>query len=659
MNEMRWEQQGHEESTPFCAHRIRLVIAAVIVTIAFPALARAQGLAFIKERYVKREYQVPMRDGAKLFTAVYAPRETSQTFPMILIRTQSGLRPYGEDQYPEMLAGPSPLPHLAREGYIFVVQDVRGRWMSEGAFVNLRPHNPMKSTPQDIDESSDTYDTIEWLLKHVPNHNGRVGLYGTSYRGFYAAAGLVDAHPAVKAASPQAPIVDWFLGDDWRHNGALYLAHVFHYMPTIGKPRPHPVKEPLFSRFEYGTPDAYDFFLRLGPLSNVDAGHFHGGVPFWNELMAHDTYDDFWKSRVLLPHLKEVKPAVMVVGGWFDAENLNGALAMHRRLEEVSANDNHFLVMGPWIHGGWNAGQADGETLGEISFGSKTAAFFRDEIELPFFEFHLKGKGEFRPPKAWIFETGANEWRRRGHWPPKETRQSSFFFRANGKLAADRLPEEAGNDVGFDEYLSDPSRPVPSLDRTGSGMQPELMCADQRFAARRPDVLVYETDVLPEDMTLVGPIDVELHVSTTGTDSDWIVKVIDVFPGDAPDPKPNPAGVRLGGYQQLVRGDAMCGRFRNGFGKAEPFTPGEPASIRFQLRDVCHTFRAGHRMMVQVQSSWFPLVARNPQTFVDALSAKESDYRKATQRVFRSKERPSRIVVRVPPPRGPGFPARP
>lgn len=622
----------------------RAIFVAVIV-LCLPVELFSQGVEYVKAHYTKHEYQIPMRDGARLFTAVYSPKDMTETYPLLMVRTQSGLRPYGPDQYPNTLIGPSPLPHFVTEGYIFVVQDVRGRWMSEGTFVNMRPHIPDKKTPQDIDESSDAYDTIDWLLKNVPNHNGKVGLYGTSYRGFYAAAGMIDAHPAIKAASPQAPIVDWFMGDDWHHNGALFLAHAFNYMPMIGKPRPQLMKEPNFSKFDYGTPDAYDFFLRLGPLPNIESKYFKGEVSFWNEFVKHGTYDEFWQARNQRPHLKNIQPAVMTVGGWFDAENLFGALETHERLEAGSTNANNFLVMGPWIHGGWNQGQANGAALGDVSFGAETAVFYREKIELPFFEFHLKGKGTFQPPKAWIFETGTNKWREYATWPPQNTQTLTLHFHAQGRLAAEPIAAE----TGFDEYISDPARPVPYIDEIGSGMQTEYMCADQRFASRRPDVLTYETDVLTKDITLAGPIVADLHVSTTGTDSDWIVKLIDVYPNNRADPTPNPAGVRMGGYQQLVRGEVMCGRFRNSFEKPEAFTPGEPTEIKFKLSDVCHKFQKGHRIMVQVQSSWFPLVARNPQTFVDAFSAKESDFQRATQRVYRSQEFPSRILVQMLP----------
>jgi hypothetical protein len=627
-------------STRFAS--VSLPSLAFLILLLLPPELLAQGFEYVRAHYTKHEHQIPMRDGVRLFTAVYSPRDTSQKYPLLMIRTQSGVLPYGPDQYRSDL-GPSPL--FGKAGYIFVYQDVRGRWMSEGTFVNMRPHNPARKGPQDIDESTDVHDTIDWLLKNVANHNGKVGLYGTSYRGFYVAAGMIDAHPALKAASPQAPIVDWFMGDDWRHNGAFFLAHAFHYLPTIGKPRPGPVQKPLFSPFEYGTPDGYDFFLRLGPLANVDARYFKGTVPFWNELLRHDTYDAFWQSRNLRPHLKNIRPAVMTVGGWFDAENLFGALQTYQRVEAASPNTTNFLVMGPWVHGGWNGGRGDGSSLGPVSFGSKTADFYREKIELPFFEFHLKGKGTFRHPEAWVFETGTNRWREHTAWPPRNTKPLTLYFHAKGRL--DHEPPGNTAEPAFDEYVSDPTRPVPYIDRIGTRMLPEYMIADQRFAASRPDVLVYETDVLDKDITLVGPILADLHVSTTGADSDWIVKLIDVYPNDHPDPSPNPGGVRMGGYQQLVRGEVMRGKFRTSFEQPTPFTPGKPTAVRFQLPDVCHAFRRGHKIMVQVQSTWFPLVDRNPQTFVDIASAREADFQKAAQRVYRSKELPSQLVARA------------
>jgi putative CocE/NonD family hydrolase len=617
----------------------RGLLLALLMATLLPQPAGAQGLEAVKAQYTKYEYRIPMRDGKKLFTAVYVPKDAAQRFPILLTRTPYSVGPYGIDRYKDNL-GPSPL--FGKEGYIFAYQDVRGRWMSEGTHVNMRPHLAEKKGPQDIDESTDTYDTIDWLVKHVPTNNGKVGLWGISYPGFYTAAGMIDAHPALKAASPQAPINDWFAGDDWHHNGALLLPHAFNFLANFGRPRPEPTRKGPHA-FEHDTPDGYDFFLNMGPLPGADLKYFKGDVAFWNEVMKHGTYDEFWQARNLRPHLKNIKPAVMTVGGWFDAENLFGALETFRKVEATSPMTNNILVMGPWLHGGWSNG--DGNALGSVPFNSKTAEFYRAQIELPFFEHYLKGKGEMKHPKAWVFETGTNQWRKYDAWPPKNAKAQSLYFHAAGKLG--HTAPDNGTEEASDEYVSDPAKPVPYIDKTGIGMLPEYMVADQRFAARRPDVLVYETAPLEEDVTLAGPIQVDLHVSTTGTDSDWVVKLIDVYPPDYPDPDPNPSGVRRGNYQQLLRGDVMRGKFRNSLEKPEAFTPGKPARVQFVMQDVYHTFRPGHRIMVQVQSSWFPLVDRNPQTFVDIYAAKESDFRQATQRVYRSREMASHITVQV------------
>jgi putative CocE/NonD family hydrolase len=603
---------------------------------------REKRLADTKAAYTKYEYRIPMRDGKHLFTAVYVPKDDSQKYPILLSRTPYNVKPYGVDQYKDTL-GPS--THFTKAGYIFAYQDVRGRWMSEGEYVNMRPHNPDKKG-NDIDESTDTYDTIEYLVKKVPNNNGRVGMWGISYPGFYTAAGMIDAHPALKAVSPQAPVTDWFVGDDWHHNGALFLPHMFNFMSRFDRPRPEPTKK-FTATFDHDTPDGYDFFLHLGPLSEAGKKYFKGDAAFFDEAVKHGAYDEWWKARNLRQHLKDVKPEVMTVGGWFDAENLFGALEVYKNVRTNSPKTKNMLVMGPWVHGGWS--RSEGATLGDVSFNAKTAEFYREHIELPFFERRLKDKSyNSVQPEAWVFETGANVWRKHDTWPPKNAKPKSLYFQAAGKLSENR-PSEAKREDAYDEYLSDPAKPVPFIDKIAIGMSAEYMTADQRFAARRPDVLVYETDVLENDVTIAGPILPNLHVSTSGTDSDWIVKVIDVYPSDYPDPNPNPTGVKMGGYQQLVRGDVMRGKFRNSFEKPEAFTPDKATFVKFAMQDVYHTFRSGHRIMVQVQSSWFPLVDRNPQTFVDIYGAKESDYHKATQRVFRTGEMPSHISVLVMP----------
>ena len=604
--------------------------------LAFAPLAFPQGAEYVKANYTKYEYQIPMRDGKRLFTSVYVPKDQSVKYPIMLSRTPYSVSPYGEDKYKSDL-GPSPL--FGKDGFIFVYQDVRGRMMSEGEFVNMTPHKDVKRGTQDIDESSDTYDTIDWLVKNIPNNNGRVGTWGISYPGFYTAAGMIDAHPAHKAASPQAPITDWFTGDDFHRNGALYLPHAFNFLATFGKARPEPTSKSR-ATFEHGTPDGYSYFLKLGPLFNANEKVFKNEIAFWNDMMRHGSYDEFWQSRNLRPHIKNIKPAVMTVGGWFDTENLYGSLQVYQNVERSSPGANNILVMGPWVHGGWS--RSDGEALGAVKFNAKTAVFYREKIELPFFQHHLKEKPDPKLPEAYVFETGTNLWRRHDAWPPKNTRPRELYLQAGGKLSFSE-PQEAN---AFDEYISDPAKPVPYVLDISNAMTKEHMVADQRFAATRPDVLVYETDALTEDLTIVGPIKPVLHVSTTGTDSDWIVKVIDVYPDDldAPD-----AAVKLGGYQQLLRGEVFRGKFRNSFEKPEPFEPGVPAKVAFSMNDVNHTFRRGHRVMVQIQSTWFPIVDRNPQKFLDINNAKESDFQKATQRIYRGRTMPSHIGVLVLP----------
>ena len=623
---------------------LSIVVATALVGLCLPRVGIGQGLEYIKANYTKYEYRIPMRDGKRLFTAVYVPKDDSQSFPILLKRTPYSAKPYGADQYPDNL-GPSPL--FGKEGYIFVYQDVRGRWMSEGEFVHMRPHRPNKQSKEEFDESTDTWDTVDWLVKNVRGNNGRVGIAGISYPGFYTAAGIIDSHPAIKAASPQAPVNDWFAGDDWHHNGAFFLAHMFNWMSRSGRVRLELTKKFRFT-FDYETPDGFEFFRRIKTLQEIDTKYLKGKVPFWHETLKHGTYDDFWKSRNIRPHLKNVKPAVMTVGGWFDAENLFGALETYKSIERNNPETFNMLVMGPWRHGGWSRG--DGASFGDIPFNAKTSEFYREKIEFPFFQLHLKGKGEDKTkhPEAWVFETGTNQWRQYDKWPPQKAKSRSLHFHADQRLSFD-TPTIKNKQHAFDEYLSDPNKPVPYINKISTGMTAEYMIDDQRFASRRPDVLVYQTGELTEDVTIAGPIEVDLFVSTSGTGSDWVVKLIDVYPDDYPDAKENPKGIRMGGYQQLVRGDVIRGKFRNSLERPEPFEPNQSTRVRFTMPDSYHSFRTGHRIMVQVQSSWFPLVDRNPQKFIDIYHAKPSDFQQATQRVFRSTAMPSKINVRVLP----------
>jgi len=611
------------------------------------ALASAQaeppktGKDLYRATYTKYEYRIAMRDGKKLFTAVYVPKDSSRPYPILLMRTPYGLRPYGPDHYPEAL-GPS--DDFVNAGYIFALQDVRGRYMSEGEFVNVRPHKPSKRGPEDVDESTDTWDTIEWLVKNVPGSNGKAGLWGISYPGFYATMGIVDAHPALVAASPQAPVADWFIGDDFHHNGAFYLPHAFRWLWQNGRVFPEPAEKIAVEPFDHKSPDGYDFYLRLGTIAALEEKLLAGQVPFWLDIMKHGTYDQFWQERDVRRHLQKVRPAVLTVGGWFDAENLFGALETYRAIERHNRGTYNVLVMGPWRHGGWS-GREKGTSLGSVLFHVETGDFYRKNILLPFFEHFLKAKDDPKLPEAFVFETGANQWRRYPEWPPRQAGWTTLYFHEGGRLAFEPPATDSGE--AFDEYLSDPAKPVPFVPYITTGMTREHMLDDQRFAATRPDVLVYQTGVLENDLTLAGPVAPSLWVSTSGTDSDWVVKLIDVYPGDFPDPEPNPAGIRMGGYQQLVRGEVMRGKFRASFEKPEPLVPGQVTRIEYSMPDIFHTFRKGHRVMVHLQSTWFPLVDRNPQKFMDIYSAKQTDFQKATQRAYRSRRHPSAVRVSV------------
>ncbi len=595
--------------------------AALLLILSVAGFVLSQEGASLKATYAKAEYQIPMRDGVKLFTAVYAPRDKSQKYPILLTRTPYSIGPYGADNYARRL-GPSAL--FAQEGYIVVYQDVRGKHMSEGKYADVRPHNPNKKTKTDIDEASDTSDTIEWLIKNVPNNNGRVGMWGISYPGFYTTMGILSGHPALKAASPQAPIADWFIGDDDHHNGALFLMDAFSFNQALGWPRPKPVMSE-FRAFNYGTPDGYKFYLELGPVVNAQNKYFKGQVEYWNDLTKHGTYDEFWQARNILPHLKNIKTAVLTVGGWFDAEDLYGPLQTYRTIEKNNPGITNHLIMGPWCHGCWSG---SGEQLAGVSFGSRTGNWYQENVELPFFNYYLKDKGAMKLPEATIFETGTNEWRTYPQWPPANTQEKSLYLHANGKLGF-AAPTETS---GYDQYVSDPADPVPYSAKITTERGTRYMIEDQRFASQRADVLSYRSEALTESLTLTGPLTANLFASTSGTDSDFIVKLIDVLPD---------------GTQMLVRWEVMRGKFRNSYVKPEPFQSNDPTKVSLHLNDVAHTFQPGHRLMVHVQSSMFPLIDRNPQKFVDIYHAPESDFQKATQRIYRTSGLASHLQVWV------------
>ncbi|QSQ15629.1 CocE/NonD family hydrolase [Myxococcus landrumensis] len=610
------------------------------------AAASPERIERIRSRYTKFEYRIPMRDGVKLFTSVYAPVDASpnKRYPILLVRTPYSVGPYGADRYPQRLG---PTEAFEKEGYIFVFQDVRGQHMSEGEFVNVRPHNPKKRGPKETDESSDTYDTIDWLVKRVPHNNGRVGQWGISYPGFYASAGAIDSHPALKAVSPQAPIGDWFWDDMHRH-GAFNLSLAFSFFSGFGKPRPAPTASEDFNRFDFGTPDGYQFFLDLGPLSNADSKYFKGDVAFWKDVVAHPNYDAFWKERNILPHLKNIKAAMLVVGGWYDTEDLYGPLRTYAAIEKQNPGTANTLIMGPWSHGGWI--RTEGSALGDAQFGFRTAETYQD-LAVGFFKHHLKGGAAPEVPEALVFESGANRWRQFDAWPPKGLRGTKLYFQPKGGLSM-QAPTSKGAAESFEEYVSDPAKPVPYTQELTTGWSKNYMTEDQRFAASRPDVLVFQTEPLTQDLTLAGPLEAELWVSTTGSDADWVVKLIDVNPGVLPGRKDDDEkGTKdRGGQQTLVRGEPFRGRFRESYSEPKPFKPGEVTKVRFTINDVLHTFQRGHRVMIQVQSSWFPFIDRNPQTYVPNIyEAKETDFTRSFHRVYHSSEHPSFIEVGVLP----------
>jgi putative CocE/NonD family hydrolase len=611
---------------------------------------------YVKAHYTKYEYRIPMRDGKKLFTSVYIPKDSSQPYPFLMERTPYSVGPYGVDQYKERL-GPS--DEFEKAGYIFVFQDVRGRYLSEGQFLEMSPHIEVKrSSAQsadtsaksvDVDESTDTYDTIEFLLKNIPNNNGRVGMVGVSYPGFYVSASIIDSHPALKAASPGAPMTDLFMSDDAYHGGAFMLAANFGFY-TGFRPMIEPSAPKPSLPFDFGTPDGYKFYLQAGSLSNLNKVYLKDANPLFTDQITHTTYDDYWKRRDISRHMKNVKCAVLTVGGWFDGEDLAGPFRTFHAIAQNNPGIPNSLVEGPWTHGGWNSN--DGDYLGDVQFAAKTSEFFRKNIQFAFFEYYLKGKGA-PLPTAFVFETGTNVWRTYETWPPKEAQTKTLYLHSGGGLSF-AAPDE---NEGWDQYVSDPNRPVPFINYIATAVPQRYMVDDQRFAARRPDVLVYQSEPLETDLTIAGPLSPALWIASTGTDSDFVVKLIDVYPDDYPDNEPavtnkrvlGPPSVRMGGYEQLLRGEPMRAKFRNSWEKPEPLIPGKIVKVAFNMPDVNHTFRKGHRIMVQIQSSWFPLVDRNPQTFVEIPDARPEDFKQATQQVFHRREAASGIELMVVP----------
>lgn len=613
-----------------------------LISVLFTLSACAQterNTNWVKENYTKKEYYVTVRDGVRLYTAVYSPKDSSQQWPILLQRTPYSCSPYGENNYRQRLG---PNAELMKEKYIFVYQDVRGRYKSEGNFREMTPHIAVKKSRKDVDESSDTYDVIEWLLKNT-NNNGRVGIWGISFPGFYSSASLPDAHPALKAVSPQAPMSDEFIGDDCNHNGAFFLLDNFGFYSGFDGPKAENGEsyQPFF-RARYT--DAYKYFLEMGPIKNVNGpGFFSDSNSVWRQVVKHDTYDEYWQSRNIRTHLRNIKPAVLVVGGWFDAEDLFGALQTYRAIERQTRGNNNRLVMGPWTHGAWTA--PSWKSFGAYHFGQDVNKFYQEEIETPFFNYYLKDKGSFEVAEATVFETGSNQWKKYNTWPPANSQPTDFYFQANGRLAVNK----PGTNDGFTEYTSDPNKPVPYTGIISGRRNNEYMVEDQRFAWQRPDVVSFESDTLTEDLTLTGEIIARLFVSTTGSDADFVVKLIDVWGQNETLPAAT-AGQRpqaMGGYQQMVRAEVIRGKFRNSFSKPEPFVANKVERINLQLNEVAHTFRKGHRIMIQVQSSWFPLVDRNPQRFGNIPNMDAKDFRKENIRIYHNEKYSSSVSLPV------------
>jgi uncharacterized protein len=611
------------------------ILLAVCFVYAQPGRVNKADSAYIKDNYIKHEYQIPMRDGKKLFTSVYIPKDSSKKYPIMMDRTPYSVAPYGA-RYKESL-GPSPL--FFHDGYIFVYQDVRGRWMSEGIFEEMTPEKEVHKTKDDVDEGTDTYDTIDWLIKNLPNNSGKVGVWGISYPGFFTTASLLSRHPALVAASPQAPMSDLYR-DDAFHNGAFQLVANFDFYPGFTNRQDDKPTQRNGPRLNFGTPDGYEFFLNMGSMRNSNVKYYKDTIRLWNEMMDHPDYDQHWKDRNVLPHLHDIKTAVLVTGGWYDAEDLYGAINTYKTLAKENPTAPVYFTMGPWVHGGWARGP--GDHLGDIDFGAPTGEYYREKIEFAFFSHYLKGT-DMDLARISAFETGVNKWKTFSVWPPKEAEEKNLYFLPDGKLSFDK-PTAADS---YDEFLSDPNKPVPFTSDITISQKREYMIGDQRFAARRPDVLTYQTDVLDKDVTIAGNIWANLKVSTTGTDADWVVKVIDVYPDSAKNDQFTGSGVYMANYEQMVRSEEARGKYRSGLDKPEPFVPGKVTPVNFELQDILHTFKKGHRIMVQVQSSSFPLIDRNPQVFEDIMKAKDSDFKKATHRVYTSQSDPSFLKVRV------------
>jgi uncharacterized protein len=593
---------------------------------------------FISKNYTKIERMIAMRDGVKLFTSIYMPLDGSEKYPILMERTPYSCSPYGQSQMPNRL-GPNRL--LTHEKYIFVYQDVRGRYKSEGNFEEMTPAVDQKKSTSQTDESSDAFDTIDWLLKNIPNNNGRVGIYGISYPGFYASASLPNCHPALKAVSPQAPVTDEFIGDDAYHNGAFFLMDNFDFTNYFQGTLTDSGRN-YKNAFESHRTDAYRFFLDLGPLKNSNSGaYFDGKAKIWNEYLQHNVYDDYWQTRNIRPHLKDIKPAVLVVGGWFDAEDLFGSLRTYEAIEHQSNPNNCRLVMGPWTHGAWSA--RTWTKFGSYNFGKDINEFYQSQIETKFFNHYLKDEGDFSLSEATVYETGSDVWKSYNSWPPANATLQKIYLRENRQLSGDSSTKNGS----FDQYESDPKNPVPYTNGAYEERNDEYVVEDQRFAAKRPDVLVYQSEILGQDMTVTGRPKADLFISSSGSDADVIVKIIDVLPdGDEPGSKStNPT--QTPGFERLVRAEVFRCKFRKSYVLPQALVPGEITEVAFSLNEIAHDFKKGHRLMIQVQSTWFPLVDINPQQFLNISTCSQADFQKVQIRVYHDAAHPSAILLPV------------
>lgn len=614
-----------------------LALSVVFFTVLF---AQNEDSTWFVNNYYKKEVYIPMRDGVKLFTSLYIPKDTSDQHPFLMTRTPYSCAPYGEDNF--LPVWRSYRMNYAKDKIIIVTQDVRGKFMSEGQFVDVRPFKKDKKG-KETDEASDTYDTIDWLINNIKHNNKKVGVFGISYPGFYSTEAALSGHPSLVAVSPQAPVTDWFMGDDFHHKGAFFVMDGFSFYPTFGAPRPKPTTQ-WTPGFMFHSDDNYDVYLRTGALKNFSA-LLGDTIAFWKDLYQHPNYDEWWQERNARVGLYNVKPAMLWVGGLFDAEDLFGAWNAYKACEKQSPSTNSKIVMGPWYHGQWASN--DGNFLGNVRFGSNTSEYYQTSMEVPFFEHYLLGKADPKLPEANIFFTGENTWKTFDTWPPANSKEQPLYLRADGKLS---LSEKPASNEGFDSYISDPAHPVPYTQDIHFRRTREYMDDDQRFASRRTDVLTFETAALSEDLTLAGPVFADLKVAISTTDADFVVKLIDVFPDDfryVDSMKGNEKDYPMGGYQMLVRAEIMRGKFRNSFEKPEPFIPGKITAVKWELPDVAHTFLKGHKLMIQIQSSWFPLADRNPQKFTDIYKASDNDFQKAEIKIYHDASNASSIILPI------------